>query len=133
MASMIISIDDCYTIFDFVQNNNATIFDFVQIYSITILEFVQNKPWTIFDFVIKITKYLVKRGKIWYNNYYSHLTVIITRRKFNMKKHLAVMALVGAATLMVVTIAYAVSNREYLERSLENYKKIYGSDENLFI
>ncbi len=50
-----------------------------------------------------------------------------------MKKHLAVMALVGAAALMVVTIAYAVSNREYLERSLENYKKIYGSDENLFI
>ena len=51
-----------------------------------------------------------------------------------MKKHLAALALVGAAAAMVATVvAYAVCNREYLERSLENYKRIYSSDENLFI
>ncbi len=49
-----------------------------------------------------------------------------------MKKHLAIMALVGSATMMVVALACIASNKEYLERSLENYKKIYSSKEHLY-
>lgn len=46
-----------------------------------------------------------------------------------MKRLFAVLALVGATTVAIACIA---SNIEYIARSLENYKKIYGSDEHMY-